>query len=180
MPHPTELPVEELLAQCSFERTRRQGPGGQHRNKTETAVVVTHVPTGVRGEASERRSQAQNRAVAIHRLRVRLAVEVRDADRAVPSALWAARSGGGRLAVSDSHADFPSLLAEALDVLARNGVRGGGVGGGAGRQLVAACEARGEGGHGLGTGEPRAWAARLEPDQGGPVSGEPVGGLVGL
>ena len=120
MPHPTELAVEELLVQCSFERTRRQGPGGQHRNKTETAVVVTHEPTGVRGEASERRSQAQNRAVAIHRLRVRLAVEVRDPERVVPSALWAARTSGGRLAVSDSHADFPTLLAEALDVLVRN------------------------------------------------------------
>jgi hypothetical protein len=71
------LPVEQLLKHCEMRRGRRRGPGGQHRNKVETAVVVTHLPTGVRGEASERRSQLENRQQAVFRLRVNLALEIR-------------------------------------------------------------------------------------------------------
>ena len=48
------------------------GPGGQHRNKTASAVRLVHPPTGVTVTASERRSQAQNRGAALERLRARL------------------------------------------------------------------------------------------------------------
>lgn len=48
------------------------GPGGQHRNKSETAVRVRHVPSGVVVVAGNRRSQAQNRADAMERLVERL------------------------------------------------------------------------------------------------------------
>lgn len=71
------LADDELLAQCRFERFRVSGPGGQHRNKTDSAVRLTHKPTGVIGYASERRSQHQNRGVALSRLRRGLALEVR-------------------------------------------------------------------------------------------------------
>lgn len=71
------LSDEELLAQCRFERFRVSGPGGQHRNKTDSAVRLTHEPTGVVGYASERRSQHQNRATALSRLRRSMALEVR-------------------------------------------------------------------------------------------------------
>jgi RF-1 domain len=121
-PHPASLPVERLLAECDVCRTRRGGPGGQHRNKVETAVVLTHRPTGIRAEASERRSQAENQWQALRRLRVRLAIEIRrstGASRAAePSPLWQSRSAAGRLAINPAHADFPALLAEALDVVA--------------------------------------------------------------
>ncbi len=118
--HPAQLPLEQLLAQCSLKRTRRGGPGGQHRNKVETAIVIEHTPTGVRAEASERRSQAENRARALFRLRVRLALEVRqegDTASRTPSSLWVQRSGGGRIEVNPRHDDFPALLAESLDTL---------------------------------------------------------------
>ncbi|BBO32024.1 peptide chain release factor family protein [Lacipirellula parvula] len=118
MPHPAALPIDELLTECQVTRTRGSGPGGQHRNKTETAIVITHLPTGVRGEASERRSQAENLAQAKHRLQVELALAVRSEETtAAPSPLWQSRANGQRITVSTSHDDFPALLAEALDAL---------------------------------------------------------------
>lgn len=118
MNHPASLPSDALRAECTVERTRRSGPGGQHRNKVETAVVLTHLPTGVRAEASERRSQAANLAKAIFRLRVKLALELRTPPGKAPSELWTSRVAGRRIAVNPEHEDFPALLAEALDVLA--------------------------------------------------------------
>ncbi len=122
--HPAAHDEDRLLRQCDVRRERRSGPGGQHRNKVETAVVITHQPTGITGSASERRSQAQNRAVAVFRLRVNLALHVRSAASPsnVPSDLWRSRLAGGRIHVSSEHVDFPTLLAEALDVLHANNV----------------------------------------------------------
>jgi len=116
--HPAALDDEVLLAVCQIQRTRRSGPGGQHRNKVETAIVITHQPTGISGEASERRSQAQNRRQAIQRLRVNLALAIRESlPTEVPSSRWISRLSGNRIAVNQDHFEFPILLAEALDVL---------------------------------------------------------------
>ena len=116
--HPAALPAASLLRECEQTAVRRSGPGGQHRNKAHTGVVLAHRPTGVRAEASERRSRAQNLAVALQRLRVNLALAVRGPPSAAPSALWRARVRDQRMLVRADHADFPALLAEALDVLA--------------------------------------------------------------
>ncbi|MFH1264581.1 MAG: peptide chain release factor-like protein [Planctomycetota bacterium] len=122
--HPAALRPEQLLAECRVERLRRSGPGGQHRNKVETAVRLRHQPTGVGAEASERRSQAENRRIALGRLRISLAIEVRRpcaADEG-PSPLWRSRLGGTRIAIGPSHEDFPTILAEVLDrIAAREG-----------------------------------------------------------
>jgi hypothetical protein len=120
MTHPAALPPEKLLVECETRRLRRSGPGGQHRNKVETAVALLHKPTGVKAEASERRSQAENHAMAVFRLRLNLALEIRrtlDADY-VPSELWRSRVVVGKISISERHDDFPSLLAESLDVIA--------------------------------------------------------------
>ena len=76
-PHPATLPVEQLLRQCELRTQPRSGPGGQHRNRTSSGAFLHHLPSGIVGEATERRSQAQNRDVVIQRLRFRLAVCLR-------------------------------------------------------------------------------------------------------
>jgi hypothetical protein len=118
--HPAAASPEQLSAECEVRRLRRSGPGGQNRNKVETSISLHHLPTGVLAEASERRSQAQNRTQALFRLRVNLALEIRRpcGPDYVPSSLWQSRCGGGVLKLSAGHGDFPSLLAEALDILA--------------------------------------------------------------
>lgn len=55
-----------------IERLRVRGPGGQHRNVTESGVRLTHLPSGVRVLATESRSQHRNRETAFERLSVRL------------------------------------------------------------------------------------------------------------
>jgi hypothetical protein len=117
--HPAALPADLLLAECEIRRTRRSGPGGQHRNKVETAVLIEHRPTGLVAEASERRSQAENRDVALFRLRMRLAVDVRLSRPAPysPSQLWLSRCREGKVAVNAEHDDFPAIVAEALDFI---------------------------------------------------------------
>lgn len=116
--HPASLTPVDLLAQTRESRTRRSGPGGQHRNKVETAVILVHLPTGISAEASERRSLAENRRVALQRLRLRLALQHRSpAAYDGPSALWRSRLRGRLLAVAGDHDDYPTLIAEALDRL---------------------------------------------------------------
>jgi hypothetical protein len=118
--HPADLAPEKLLEQCDIRFLRRSGPGGQHRNKVSTAVVLLHRPSGVVAEANESRSQAENRCQALFRLRINLVLIVRSKrdPKNVPSALWRSRSHGGRIEVSSTHEDFPALLAEALDIVA--------------------------------------------------------------
>jgi protein subunit release factor A len=76
--HPTsdsgisEELLREIERHCTVEFTRGGGPGGQHRNKTETAVRLTHRPSGLVVVAADSRSQAQNRKNALRRLAERL------------------------------------------------------------------------------------------------------------
>jgi peptide chain release factor len=51
-----------------WETMRASGPGGQHVNRTESAVRVTHLPTGMQAVAMEERSQHRNRRLALARL----------------------------------------------------------------------------------------------------------------
>ncbi len=51
---------------------RSRGPGGQRKNRKETAVKILHIPTGIIARATEQRSQYQNRQLAMERLEEKL------------------------------------------------------------------------------------------------------------
>src|SRR6266404_4102181 len=102
----TSLTDAQLLAQCQVDTYRASGPGGQKRNKTSSAVRVRHPPSGLIVIAEESRSQHENRARALRRLRRALYLKLRDEltpEAAAPEAVAArpeyegARGGDGRL-----------------------------------------------------------------------------------
>jgi protein subunit release factor A len=64
---------------------KSSGPGGQKKNKTESAVRIKHLPTGIIVTATESRSQLENREQALARLRQRLAARNRRQKRRVPT-----------------------------------------------------------------------------------------------
>jgi protein subunit release factor A len=63
---------EALEREVKVSTFRGSGPGGQHRNKVETAVRLVHEPTGIVVVAAESRSQVRNRDLAFERLQKRL------------------------------------------------------------------------------------------------------------
>src|SRR4051794_41954261 len=74
----TGLTDEQLLRQCAVDTYRASGPGGQKRNKTSSAVRLRHPPSGLIVIAEESRSQHENRARALRRLRQALYLKLRD------------------------------------------------------------------------------------------------------
>lgn len=126
-PHPACFSDEKVLAGCDFSKGRAGGPGGQHRNKVETLVLLHHRQTGVEAHAGERRSASENKNVALFRLRLALATEVRcavpkgDAYGDARSELWRMRCPDTVISCNPEHRDYPSLLAEAMDNIAASG-----------------------------------------------------------
>src|SRR5947199_3109318 len=74
----TRLTDAELLKQCGIDTYRASGPGGQKRNKTSSAVRLRHTPTGVLVIAEESRSQHENKAKALRRVRQALYLQLRE------------------------------------------------------------------------------------------------------
>ncbi len=68
----SKIDIETLKKQVVIETYRSRGPGGQRKNKTETAVRLKHTPTGITVTAAEQRAQSQNLKLAFERLRERL------------------------------------------------------------------------------------------------------------
>lgn len=74
----TSLSDAELLRQCETDTYRASGPGGQKRNKTSSAVRLRHPPSGLLVIAEESRSQHENRARALRRLRQAFFLHLRE------------------------------------------------------------------------------------------------------
>jgi peptide chain release factor 2 len=63
---------EELLRECEVETFRSSGPGGQHVNKTESAIRLRHLPSGVVVTSQQERSQHRNKAICLEKLREKI------------------------------------------------------------------------------------------------------------
>lgn len=115
---PWDLPEDKLLKECRLEAFVGKGPGGQKRHKTNAAVRVTHLPTGIHAIAQESRSQRENKIHAIRRLRHKLAMEIRrEVDPLTFRAPeWFHEYEGLRM--SDKNPLYPATLATVLDLLA--------------------------------------------------------------
>ena len=63
---------EDLLRECEVETFRSSGPGGQHVNKTESAVRLRHLPSGVVVTSQQERSQHRNKEICLRKLREKI------------------------------------------------------------------------------------------------------------
>jgi hypothetical protein len=111
---------EDVLArQCKFEAYKSGGPGGQKRNKTSSAAKLTHIATGISAHSSDFRSQAENRLRALHRLRFKLATELRSRVevRGYEPPPWVSESRvHGKLTTNTKNPLYARLAAHVLDV----------------------------------------------------------------
>src|SRR6266536_2805635 len=74
---PFSLPDDKLLAESRVDSYVASGPGGQHRNRKNTAVRITHLPTKITATATDSRSHRENQIHALRTLRHRMAMEIR-------------------------------------------------------------------------------------------------------
>ena len=120
----TELTDAQLLAQCDVDTYRASGPGGQKRNKTSSAVRLRHAASGLLVIAEESRSQHENKAKALRRLRQAFFLKIREAlseEQLAAASLRAeiaeARTRVGRLDVGRRDPRFWPAVGLVLDVL---------------------------------------------------------------
>lgn len=111
------LSDDQLHAQCEEDRYRASGPGGQKRNKIESAIRLRHLPTNVIVTAVESRSQHENRRRALRRLREAIAFQHRQPTSDGPPAAVSATRVTGKLAISPKSPEFLPVAAWVLDRL---------------------------------------------------------------
>ena len=76
------------VSELKIETFRASGNGGQHVNKTDSAVRIIHLPTGIEANASEERSQNRNKALALLRLQEKLHLVTEQRKVAEKESLW--------------------------------------------------------------------------------------------
>lgn len=76
---------ERLMAECRIDLFRAGGPGGQHQNKVESGVRLTHLPTRIVTTERRSRSQHRNKERALRRLRHKLDERAKPTKRRIPT-----------------------------------------------------------------------------------------------
>jgi hypothetical protein len=118
------LPDDRLLAQCEIDLYRASGPGGQKRNKTSSAVRLRHLATGLIVTAVESRSQHENKARALKRLRRAIALHQRgpfEPGQPAPEFYAEALARDPSLHVNPRHPHYLFIIQHVLDVLQFHG-----------------------------------------------------------
>jgi hypothetical protein len=108
---------QKLLKQCRVDTYIASGPGGQHRNRTYSAVRLTHLETGVKATGEERRSQHENKQRALARLRMALALQVRSGCFCPGEKIRCFFSGPGTVRMNSKNELYPVFCATLLDAL---------------------------------------------------------------
>ena len=84
----TDMPGTVKTSDLKIETCRASGPGGQHVNKTDSAVRIVHLPTGIEAMASEERSQTRNRELAMLRLLEKMHLIAEQRHAAAKEEMW--------------------------------------------------------------------------------------------
>lgn len=110
-----------FLKTCRFEAYMASGPGGQKRNRTYSAVRLTHLPTGLAAIAEDSRSQNENKHKALKRLRMAIALRVRKntpvGSFCMPEQLREYIKPDAPLQINMKNPLYPLLCATTLDAL---------------------------------------------------------------
>lgn len=117
MESPLTLSDAALLASCRVEAFRSHGPGGQHANRTDSAVRLTHVASGTVVQCQDHRERGRNQSEALRHLRLRLACTVRGQAQRAWLTPWLR---GGRFQLGASAVAYPVVVAVVLDELAQH------------------------------------------------------------
>ena len=111
------LPDVQLLAQCREDTVRAGGPGGQHVNRTASAVRLVHLPTGTTVQCQDHRERLRNHRQALQAMRLALALVL----RGVSDRQWLEPYRSARQMRAGAHArDYHLLVGCALDALERS------------------------------------------------------------
>jgi len=114
-----------LLRQCEVDTYRASGPGGQKRNKTSSAVRIRHLPSQLIVIAEESRSQYENKAKALRRLRKAFYLKLRLPLQIMVEEGWLSKhpeilpalDKQGRLSVGSKNPSFLPTVAVLLDMI---------------------------------------------------------------
>ncbi|MCF0215399.1 MAG: peptide chain release factor [Fibrobacteraceae bacterium] len=111
------MSLDELLRACSLKGFQGKGPGGQHRNKTNTGVSLTLAPYNLEIRSVESRSAKENKVHALHRMQMALALQIRETPPEIEIPF-----PGSNGHIQPSNPLFPLFVAHVFDIMAaKNG-----------------------------------------------------------
>ncbi|MCQ2124084.1 MAG: peptide chain release factor-like protein [Fibrobacter sp.] len=111
-----KMTLDELLRACTLKGYQGSGPGGQHRNKTNTGVLLTLREFNLEIKSCEGRSALENKTHALHRMQMALALQVRE-EPANPEMRFPGSNGH----IQPSNPQFPLFIAHVFDIMCSKG-----------------------------------------------------------